>query len=69
MKDDNTKRLRANRVYFTKEGCDLDAFRARVERSVHRADYPFAADVVSNVVIYDGDAVRKRPPRRRPAGT
>jgi ectoine hydroxylase-related dioxygenase (phytanoyl-CoA dioxygenase family) len=59
MKDDNMKRLRAARVYLTQDRCDLDAFRARAEREVHRADYPFAADIVSNVVIYDGDAVRE----------
>ena len=59
MKDDNTKRLRADRVYLTQDGCDLDAFRALVERSARRADYPFAADIVSNVPIYDGDAVRE----------
>ena len=25
-----------------------------VERSLNRADYPFASDVVSNVLVYDG---------------
>jgi ectoine hydroxylase-related dioxygenase (phytanoyl-CoA dioxygenase family) len=59
MKDDNVKRLRADRVYLTEDGCDLDAFRALVERTVRPADYPFAADVVSNALVYDGDAVRE----------
>jgi ectoine hydroxylase-related dioxygenase (phytanoyl-CoA dioxygenase family) len=54
MKDDNARRLRANRVWLTADSCDLDAFRQIVERSVNRADYPFASDVVSNVLIYDG---------------
>jgi hypothetical protein len=58
MKDDNLKRVRANRVFLAEDGCDLDAFRALVERTVNLADYPFASDVVSNVLIYDGDAVR-----------
>ncbi len=58
MKDDNTKRLRADRVYLAQDGCDLDAFRALVERAARHADYPLAAEVVSNVLIYDGDAVR-----------
>ena len=30
------------------------SFRRVVERSVNRADYPFAHDVVSNVLVYDG---------------
>jgi ectoine hydroxylase-related dioxygenase (phytanoyl-CoA dioxygenase family) len=54
MKDDNAKRLRSNRVWLTEEACDLDAFRAIVERNVNRADYPFASDVISNVLVYDG---------------
>ncbi len=59
MKDDNIKRPRAGRVFLTEDGCDLDAFRALVERSVNPADYPFAADVVSNALIYEGDTVRE----------
>jgi len=58
MKDDNAKRLRHNRVWLTEEACDLDAFRAIVERTVDRADYPFAGDIVSNVPVYDGLEVR-----------
>jgi ectoine hydroxylase-related dioxygenase (phytanoyl-CoA dioxygenase family) len=54
MKDDNARRLRANRVWLTEDGCDLEAFRAVVERRVNPADYPFAAEVVSNVPVYDG---------------
>jgi ectoine hydroxylase-related dioxygenase (phytanoyl-CoA dioxygenase family) len=54
MKDDNARRLRANRVWLTADSCDLDAFRRIVERFVNRADYPFARDVVSKVPVYDG---------------
>ena len=54
MKDDNAKRLRANRVWLTANSCDLDAFKAVVERTANRTDYPFAADVASNVPVYDG---------------
>src|SRR5579863_5872996 len=54
MKDDNAKRLRANRVWLSEASCDLDAFRAIVERTINRADYPFASDVLSNVLVYDG---------------
>ena len=58
MKDDNAKRLRANRVWLTADSCDLDEFRKLVERSVSRADYPFAKDLVSNVPVYDGFKTR-----------
>jgi hypothetical protein len=54
MKDDNVKRMRSNRVWLSEASCDLDAFRPIVERSVSRADYPFARDVLSNVLVYDG---------------
>ena len=57
MKDDNLKRLRADRVFLTEDGCDLDAFRALVERAVALPDYPFASEVVSNILVYDGEAV------------
>ena len=35
MKDDNASRLRAHRVFLREDDCDLDAFRALVERSVN----------------------------------
>ena len=54
MKDDNAVRMRSNRVWLSEASCDLDAFRAIVERTVNRADYPFASDVISNVLVYDG---------------
>ena len=59
MKDDNAKRLRANRVWLTADSCDLEEFKGQVERSLNRADYPFASDVVSNVLVYDGLEARK----------
>ena len=55
MKDDNAKRLRANRVWLTADSCDLEEFRRiRSSAPLNRADYPFASDVVSNVLVYDG---------------
>ncbi|MFZ0601325.1 MAG: phytanoyl-CoA dioxygenase, partial [Roseiarcus sp.] len=54
MKDDNAKRLRANRVWLRADSCDLEEFKEAVERTANRADYPFAADVASNVPVYDG---------------
>ncbi len=54
MKDDNAVRMRSNRVWLSEGSCDLDAFRRIVERSVSPADYPFASEVISNVLVYDG---------------
>ena len=54
MKDDNARRLRANRVWLTADSCDLEAFKEVVERTANRADYPFAVDLASNVPVYDG---------------
>ena len=54
MKDDNAVRMRSNRVWLSEASCDLDAFRAIVERTINRADYPLAGDVISNVLVYDG---------------
>jgi ectoine hydroxylase-related dioxygenase (phytanoyl-CoA dioxygenase family) len=54
MKDDNARLIRTNRVWLAEESCDLGEFRRIVERSVNRADYPYASDVVSNVLVYDG---------------
>jgi len=68
MKDDNARQLRANRVWLTAASCDLDAFKALVERSARRADYPFASELVSNVPIYDGpeaDAAARSPESRK----
>jgi len=54
MKDDNAKLIRTNRVFLAEDSCDLNEFRRTVERSVNLADYPFASDVVKNVLVYDG---------------
>ena len=59
MKDDNARRLRANRVYLEQDACDLADFRALIDRTVDPTAYPFAAEVVSNTLVYDGDTVRK----------
>jgi ectoine hydroxylase-related dioxygenase (phytanoyl-CoA dioxygenase family) len=54
MKDDNVKQMRSHRLWLAADSCELDEFKGLVERSVNRADYPFASDVVSNVPVYDG---------------
>ncbi|MEV1080306.1 phytanoyl-CoA dioxygenase family protein [Streptomyces sp. NPDC050211] len=42
----------------TEQDCDLDAFRALVERTTEAADYPYAAAVEQNVLVYDSDRLR-----------
>jgi ectoine hydroxylase-related dioxygenase (phytanoyl-CoA dioxygenase family) len=44
-------------TWFTTADCRLPDFRAVVEQKTEEADYPHAADVVQNVLIYDGRAV------------
>ena len=68
MKADNLALMRSARVWLTKEQCDIEEFRAIVERTTDAKDYPFAAGVEKNVLVYDGDAVReavKTPETRR----
>ncbi|MDO0938397.1 phytanoyl-CoA dioxygenase family protein [Streptomyces sp. DG2A-72] len=40
------------------QDCDLDAFRALVERTTEAADYRHAAAVERNVLVYDSDRLR-----------
>ncbi|WOT32787.1 phytanoyl-CoA dioxygenase family protein [Streptomyces coeruleorubidus] len=41
------------RVWLSEQDCDLDAFRALVERATDPADYPHASAVERNVPVYD----------------
>jgi ectoine hydroxylase-related dioxygenase (phytanoyl-CoA dioxygenase family) len=50
---------RAARVWLSSAACTLEDFVSQINRTTTLADYPLAADVVSNVLIYDGDAVRR----------
>ena len=58
MKTDNLAQQRSNRVWLTPESCDLDDFIRIIDRKTRPEDYPLAAGIVSNVPVYDGDAVR-----------
>ncbi|MEU9664463.1 phytanoyl-CoA dioxygenase family protein [Streptomyces bobili] len=44
--------------WLSERDCDLDAFRALVERATDVAAYPHAASVERNVLVYDGDRLR-----------
>jgi ectoine hydroxylase-related dioxygenase (phytanoyl-CoA dioxygenase family) len=57
MKTDNSAMQRAGRVWLTESACDIEDFRALVERNVALADYPHAMAVEKNVLIYDGKSV------------
>lgn len=59
MKTDNASKLRSDRVWLGPDDCDLEEFAASVERTASRADYPFAADIRSDVPVYDCDRVRE----------
>lgn len=65
MKADNAPKLRSDRIWLTEEACDLEDFKAIVERSTNRADYPHASEVASNVLIYDLRRCVRPPPRRK----
>ncbi|WP_055695455.1 phytanoyl-CoA dioxygenase family protein [Streptomyces prasinopilosus] len=43
------------RPWLSEQDCDLDAFRALVERTTDRSAYPHASAVERNVLLYDAD--------------
>jgi ectoine hydroxylase-related dioxygenase (phytanoyl-CoA dioxygenase family) len=59
MKTDNVSKQRADWVWLTEAACDLEDFRREVERTTQLSDYPHAASVEKNVLIYDGASVLK----------
>jgi ectoine hydroxylase-related dioxygenase (phytanoyl-CoA dioxygenase family) len=58
MKTDNKAAQRAGRVYLKAEDCRVEDLAALTGQSVRLADYPYAASVEKNVLIYDCDGVR-----------
>ncbi|MDQ1066019.1 phytanoyl-CoA dioxygenase family protein [Streptomyces canus] len=46
------------RAWLSEQDCDLDSFRALVERTADPADYPHATTVERNVLLYDAERVR-----------
>ncbi|MFD4971311.1 phytanoyl-CoA dioxygenase family protein [Streptomyces sp. NPDC058424] len=46
------------RVRLSEQDCDLDSFRALVERATDAADYPHASSVDRNVLVYDAERLR-----------
>ena len=60
---------RCGRVWLSSESGSFDSFRAGVERVTDLAEWPFAAAVEKNVLIYDGESRAlgfrrcRKPPR------
>ena len=48
----------AETAFMTGEDCLIHEFHDHVARSTSATDYPFAAEIVKNIPIYDGDALR-----------
>lgn len=46
-------------VYFTREDCDLEAFRTLIRQSLDAVSVPLASEIVQNVPIYDMAALRE----------
>lgn len=46
------------RTWLSEKDCDLDGFRALVEQTTDLHDYPYAASVERNVLLYDSDRLR-----------
>ncbi|WP_326661600.1 phytanoyl-CoA dioxygenase family protein [Streptomyces canus] len=52
------------RAWLSEQDCDLDSFRALVERTADPADYPHATAVERNILLYDAERVRGAKDRR-----
>lgn len=69
MKADNIAELRRNQTWLKADDCRIEEFSALVARQSDPASYPLAADIVRNVPVYEGDAIRAaaRVPEQRQA--
>ncbi|UXA16448.1 phytanoyl-CoA dioxygenase family protein [Mycobacterium sp. SMC-4] len=60
----HTPLTRESRPWLTESDIDLDDFRRQVERDTDVCDYPHAADVRANVLIYSAPALARVADRR-----
>ncbi|MFF3906149.1 phytanoyl-CoA dioxygenase family protein [Streptomyces sp. NPDC001848] len=51
-------------IWLREEDCDLDAFRSLADERTDPADYPLAAGVEQNVLVYDSERLRAAEPER-----
>jgi hypothetical protein len=53
-----SRTIAARRTWLSADDCDLDGFRELVEQTTDPADYPYAAAVERNVLLYDSEHLR-----------
>ena len=53
--------IRPDAAFPSRHACDLDAFRALVERPIDPADYPLAVRIIQGVPTYDATALAHGP--------
>ncbi len=58
MKAGSISALRSKKVYLQAEACRIEDLAALTHQKVDLADYPFAADVQKNILIYDCNNIR-----------
>lgn len=58
MKTDSIAARRTARIYLNADDCQVADLAAHVEQPVNLADYPHAASIEKNVLIYDCETVR-----------
>lgn len=58
MKADSIAVRRSARIYLNADDCRIEDLAALTQANVSLSDYPFAASVEKNVLIYDCDAIR-----------
>jgi ectoine hydroxylase-related dioxygenase (phytanoyl-CoA dioxygenase family) len=58
MKSQSLAARRAAEIYLNADDCRVEDLKALTDQKVDLADYPHAASVEKNVVIYDCDAIR-----------
>ena len=59
MKTDSIAKRRSDCTWMTVDSCKLDDFVKLIARETSLSDYPLASAVQSNVLVYEGEAVRK----------
>ncbi|WP_407330639.1 phytanoyl-CoA dioxygenase family protein [Enterovibrio sp. 27052020O] len=62
----HSKRQTLSTSFFKPSDVSLDDFRTCCEKETHHESYPLATDVISNVVVYDGDDLRRSNANMRP---
>ena len=46
-------------VWLDEHDCDIDAFKRHIDQETQKADYSQADEIVGNIPVYDGDALRR----------